>query len=66
MKVYVLMVCIEELLGGCRWETSEYIKDIYLNKEKAEQVAQELQEKWGNNDYDNKRDYYVEEWEVIE
>lgn len=66
MKVYVLMNCIKDLLGGCRWEIREYIKGIYLDKTFAESVAKELQNDLGANRWDYEDSYYVKEWEVIE
>lgn len=64
MKVYVLMTSTNSLLGGCRWETSEYIEGIYSDKARAESIAEELQNKFGISYYDYERSYYVEEWEV--
>ena len=29
-------------------------------------LCQKLREKYGNDDYDNEQDYYVESWKVIE
>lgn len=72
MKVYVLMSFRRHRINnhygdyGRYYEEEESIYNIYLNEEKAEQVAQELREKWGNNDYDNEQDYYVDRWEVVE
>lgn len=51
---------------GTYHEEEESIYNIYLSEERAEQVAQELQEKWGNEDYDNEENYYVDYWEVVE
>lgn len=64
MKVYVLMVRIKQLFGGCDWEVREYIKGIYLDKVCAESTAKELQNNIGISRYDYKISYYVKEWEV--
>lgn len=72
MKVYVVMrfkrYRINNHYGdyGTYHEEEESIYNMYLSEEKAEQVAQKLQEKWGNEDYDNEENYYVEYWEVNE
>ena len=72
MKVYLVMKFRRDRISnhygdyGRYYEEEESIYDIYLSEEKAEQVAQELQEKWGNDDYENEQNYYVDCWEVVE
>ena len=51
---------------GRYYEEEDEIVDIYLNEKDADQIAQELQEKWGDDDYDNEQRYYVEMWKVIQ
>lgn len=64
MKVYVLMVCIRTLLGGCSWEVQEYIESIYLDKARAKSIGKKLQKENGVSRYDYEVYYYVKEWEV--
>ena len=72
MKVYLVMrfkrYRINNHYGdyGTYHEEEESIYNIYLSEERAEQVAKELQEKWGNEDYDTEENYYVDYWEVKE
>ena len=72
MKVYVLKKFkryrVLNYYGdyGRYYEEEDEIVDIYLNEKDADQIAQELQEKWGDDDYDNEQRYYVEMWKVIQ
>ena len=72
MKVYVLMrferCQMDKQYGdhGCYYEEDLKIINIYVNKETAERVAKEKNEKFGNEEYETEVEYFVRCWSVNE